>query len=111
MTRTVADLDAACDETLARANEATAGRATLALNAGEASPLTQMVLALRAGRELAEHENPGRATLQVLRGRVMLRTAAEQWELGAGQHIVIPPERHSLLAHEDAVVILTMVRS
>jgi hypothetical protein len=44
-------------------------------------PLKQTLLALRARVDLAEHDAPGAATLQVLQGRVRLVTSEESWEL------------------------------
>ena len=63
-----------------------------------------------AGRELSEHENPGEASLRVIGGRVRLSAGDDGWELGAGGHVRIPPRRHGLVALEDSVVLLTMVR-
>ena len=41
--------------------------------------LRQTVLALTAGSSLDEHENPGEATVQVLRGRVRLTAGEVSW--------------------------------
>lgn len=66
------------------------------------------LIALGAGHELAEHDSPGSATVLVLRGSVSLRSAAHEWQLTAGELIAIPPERHSLRADSDCVVLLTV---
>ena len=66
------------------------------------------MLALLAGAELAEHEAPGAASLQVLRGRARLVAGEEVVELGPHQMAPIPPRRHSLHADEDTVVLLTV---
>jgi quercetin dioxygenase-like cupin family protein len=71
--------------------------------------LRQTLIALRAGAELAEHESPGTATLQVLRGRTRLIAGEATVELAAGQLGAIPPRRHSLHADQDAVVLLSVV--
>ena len=68
------------------------------------------MIALRAGEELSEHENPGEATLQVLSGRVLLKTGGVSWNGSAGDLITIPDELHSLDAVEDSVVLLTVVK-
>jgi quercetin dioxygenase-like cupin family protein len=101
------DLDQLADEHLAVAREAPHGRSAHTIVGGQGHALRHLVLALRAGEALAEHEAPGEATLQVLRGRVTLGTAGESCELAAGQLVAIPDERHDLQAVEDAVVVLT----
>ena len=42
--------------------------------------LRQTVIALKAGRNLSEHQNPGEATIFVLRGSVWLRAGGESWQ-------------------------------
>ena len=104
----VRDLAAVAADLLERAAAAPAGRAALTLVAGAGAPLKQTMLALRSGQQLAEHDAPGAATLQVVRGRVRLSTDGERWELGQGEHIQIPPTRHRLESLEDAAVLLTV---
>jgi quercetin dioxygenase-like cupin family protein len=69
------------------------------------------VVALASGRELGEHDSPGEATLQVLRGRVRLTAGDDAWEGGTGDYVTIPPRRHALLSLEDSVVMLTVVKN
>ena len=104
----VRNLAAVADDLLERATAAPAGRAALTLVAGAAAPLKQTMLALRSGEQLADHDAPGAAALQVVRGRVRLSTDGERWELGQGDHIQIPPTRHRLESLEDAAVLLTV---
>ncbi|SHU00275.1 cupin domain-containing protein [Mycobacteroides abscessus subsp. bolletii] len=66
-------------------------------------------MALAARHKLAEHENPGEATLLVLGGLVELATSTARATLAAGECVVIPQERHELTAMEDSVVLLTVV--
>ena len=66
------------------------------------------VIALAAGADMAEHEAPPAATLQVLSGDVELVAGAESWPVTGGQLMAIPRERHSLRADSDAVVLLTV---
>jgi quercetin dioxygenase-like cupin family protein len=99
------------DEQLAVARQASSGRAAHTIHGGEACNLRQAVLALASGRELADHESPGEATLQVLRGRIRLTTKQESWEGNVGDYVTIPAERHALTALEDAAVLLTVVRA
>lgn len=104
------DLTALTDELLETARSSPSGRATRAFRAAPGGSLTQLLLVLADGRSLAHHDNPGEALLHVLRGRVQLTAGERSWELGAGEHIVIPDERHGVLALEDSAVLLTVVR-
>lgn len=101
------NLDQLTDEHLSVARGATHGRSAHTVVGGQGHVLRHLLLALRGGEELADHESPGEATLLVLRGRVSLGTASDSCEGVAGQMLVIPDERHNLEALEDAVVILT----
>ena len=66
-------------------------------------------MALAENRSLDEHENPGEATLQVLRGRVRLSSGEQTWEGGPGSYAVIPTGRHALEALTNCAVLLTVV--
>jgi quercetin dioxygenase-like cupin family protein len=96
------------EEQLAAARDAGSGRASVTVFGGREHDLRQTLVALAAGRALGEHQAPGEASLQVLRGRVRLRTADESWEGEDGDYLVIPPSRHDLEALSDAVVLLTV---
>lgn len=97
------------DEHLDKAYASSAGRSAHTIHGGHDHLLRQTVIALAAGRELGEHDSPGQATLQVLRGRVRLRTADDEWSGGPGDYLVIPRQRHNLHADTDAVVLLTVL--
>lgn len=109
MTMDSTSLNQLASEQLVAARDAHSGRAGHTIHGGHEHGLRQTVLALTSGRELAEHNSPGEATLQVLHGRVRLSTHSDAWEGGAGDFVVIPPERHALAALEDSVVLLTVV--
>jgi quercetin dioxygenase-like cupin family protein len=97
------------DEQLEAAQLAASGRSAHTVRGGRQHSLHQTLLALVAGRSLGDHESPGEATLQVLKGRVQLATAENSWEGTAGSHFDIPPQRHNLSAIEDSVVLLTVL--
>lgn len=71
-------------------------------------PMRQSIIALRSGVELAEHNSPAAASLQVLSGRVRV-TGQESAEIGAGRVDVLTHDRHSVLALDDSVFLLTTV--
>ena len=96
------------DELLERARQGHSGRAAQTVYGGHEHGLRQTLIALAGGHELAEHESPGEATLQVLTGRVRLTAGDEAWEGASGDLVAIPPARHALAALEDAAVLLTV---
>jgi quercetin dioxygenase-like cupin family protein len=81
-------------------------RAAETINSGPSMRAT--VIALVAGSELAEHESPPAAMLQVISGQARLHTAGREWLLQDGEVVAIPPERHALTAITDTVVLLTV---
>lgn len=96
-------------EHLARARQSTAGRSAQSVYGGHEHALRQTLVALSEGSTLAEHSAPDEATLQVVQGRVVLRSGDDSWEGRDGDLIIIPDSRHDLHAIEDAVVLLTTV--
>lgn len=90
---------------------ATSGRSAETVFGGHEHRLRQTVIALRAGQSLSEHENPGEATVQVVSGRVLLRSGDAEWNGSAGDLLIIPNARHALDAVEDSVILLTVVAS
>ncbi|HET6817495.1 MAG TPA: cupin domain-containing protein [Mycobacteriales bacterium] len=107
---TMTDLQKTADELLARAAESPAHRAAHTVHGGSEHALRQTLIALVAGATLDEHENPGEATLHVLRGQVELHSGGSSTTLGEGQLAPIPPARHSLTADRDSVLLLTVVK-
>lgn len=95
---------------LAAARSSHAQRAAESVYGSRDTMMSQTVLALLAGAELAEHDSPPEAVLQVLTGRIRLHGKDRAWELTAGQLLPIPPERHSVTALDDSVFLLTVIR-
>jgi len=103
-------LQALAREQQERAAAASSGRSARTVWGGHEHVLRQTLIALTANTAMSEHENPGEATLQVMIGRVRLDADGNQWEGRQGDLLLIPPSRHSLLALEDAVVLLTVAK-
>jgi len=104
-----ASLTELADELMTKARAASSGRSASTVHGGHEHVLRQTVLALAAGFALGEHDSPGEATLQVLRGHVRLHAGEEAVEAAEGDFVLIPPVRHDLAAIEDSVVLLTVV--
>ncbi|MEV5082436.1 cupin domain-containing protein [Streptomyces sp. NPDC056159] len=104
-------LDALAREHLGRAEASSAGRSAETVYGGHEHVLRQTLITLRAGAALAEHDNPGEATVLVLRGRVVLRSGDTSWEGMAGDLLIVPQARHSLEAREDAAALLTVTKT
>ncbi|WP_331773395.1 cupin domain-containing protein (plasmid) [Embleya sp. NBC_00888] len=101
-------LDARVREHMQRAAETASGRSAQTVYGGHEHVLRQTLVALEAGESLTEHENPGEATLLVLRGRVRLQCAEASWDGVTGDMIIVPPARHSLEALERSAILLTV---
>ena len=102
-------LYAIADKHLETARSSNSGRSAQTIQGDHDHMLRQTLMALVAGRDMAEHESPGQATLQVLRGRVRIRAGDDEWSGGEGDFVEIPSTRHSLHADEDSVVLLTVL--
>lgn len=89
---------------------APSGRSAKTVYGGHEHLLRQTVIALRADERLAEHENPGEATVQVLHGRIILACGDESWSGWNGDLVIFPDAPHSLTAIEDSTILLTVVK-
>jgi quercetin dioxygenase-like cupin family protein len=104
-------LDAIAREQSKRAGAASSGRSAETVFGGHERALRQTVIALTAGSALDEHESPGEATIQVLRGRVRLTAGQVAWEGRTGDLLIVPDARHALQAIEDSAVLLTVSKT
>ena len=102
-------IEAMARQQLAAARESAANRAAATVVGGHEHALRQTIMALLAGASLAEHDNPGEATLYVISGRVTLAADGQAWEARTGDLLEIPAARHTVHAHEDSAVLLTAV--
>jgi quercetin dioxygenase-like cupin family protein len=95
---------------LSAALVASSGRSAKTVYGGHEHLLRQTVIALRADQTMAEHENPGEATVQVLHGRIVLAAGDDSWSGWTGDLIIVPDAPHSLTAIEDSTLLLTVVK-
>lgn len=74
--------------------------------------LRQSVIAMCEGAELAEHNSPDAASIQVLRGKVVITSQGDRdVESAAGDLDVLTHHRHAVRALADSVFLLTTVTS
>jgi quercetin dioxygenase-like cupin family protein len=67
-------------------------------------------LVVPAGREIAPHEVPGKATLHCLEGRILLKLSSSTLEMSAGEWVYLDGgERHAVKGIEDASLLLTIL--
>lgn len=103
-------LDAQARELLEQAATAAGGRAAQTVMGGHERVLRQTVIAMLADSALAEHANPGEASVYVLRGRVKLKAADHTWEGRDGDLLIVPDAPHSLQALQDSAILLTVAK-
>jgi quercetin dioxygenase-like cupin family protein len=73
------------------------------------SDLRVLLVALEAGKKIAEHHADVTATIQVLRGHVRVGLWDREEELGPGQLLLLAPgTRHELHALADSAFVLTL---
>jgi len=103
-------LDALARQQIAAAVAAPSGRAADTAFGGHEKTLRQTVMAFRAGTQLSEHQNPGEATVFVLRGCVRLRAGNDSWQGKTGDLLIVPDGLHSLEAEEDSAILMTVAK-
>ncbi|MEX1078285.1 MAG: cupin domain-containing protein [Homoserinimonas sp.] len=103
-------LTALARELLEDALRSSSGRSARTVFGGHERVLRQTVIALAAGKTLAEHVNPGEATIYVLRGRVTLTAGPTSWHGMAGDHLIVPALPHRVDAIEDSAILLTVAK-
>lgn len=103
-------LTALARQQLDLAQSASSGRSSHSVYGGREHELRQTLIALAAGQMLAEHDNPGEATVHVLHGRVRLAAGDSSCDGSSGDLLIVPDARHTLEALEASAVLLTVVK-
>ncbi len=104
----VASINTLAEEQLTIAARAASGRSAVRAYGRPSASLRQTLVALTAGRTMAEHKSPGDATLLCLQGQVVVRAGTTSVELGPGDLLAIPPQRHDVEALQDSALLLTV---
>ena len=94
------------DTLIADLQQHPAGRTAKTILSG--TVMRAVVSALKGGAEMSEHDSPAAATLYVIKGNVTVRAGEREWPVSSGQLVPIPPQRHSVVAHADSAVLLTV---
>ena len=94
------------DALIADLSNHSAGRTAKTILSG--TVMRAVVIALKEGTEMSEHDSPPAATMQVLKGRVTLKAGEREWVVEPGRLVRVPPQRHSVHAHTDSAFLLTV---
>jgi quercetin dioxygenase-like cupin family protein len=101
------DLNKEGETLLSEARSAPAGRAGRTLV--KDGPMRLVLMALKGGSVIDEHKADGALSIQVLRGNVNVGVGTRERQLSETQTLVLEPNvRHSLLAREESLVLLTI---
>jgi quercetin dioxygenase-like cupin family protein len=104
-------LEALAREHANRAGTESTGRSSTTVFGGHERVLRQTLIAIAAGRSMSEHENPGDATVHVLKGRVRLDAEnGDTWEGRTGDLLIVPESRHGIVALEGSAILLTVAK-
>ena len=102
---TSAELDQLVTKEWEKATASNNGRSAIAvLKDGR---LRHTLITLLAGSTLNDHEKPEAATLQVLRGSIVVNWEGESKAIDHGGLFVLPEAVHNVVANEDCAFLLT----
>lgn len=104
----VASINQLSADLLVKAGSAGSGRSSVTVYGRSGARLRQTLMALAAGRVMQEHKSPGDASLLCLQGRVVVHAGDAEVELGPGDLVAVPPQRHDVEALEQSVLLLTV---
>ncbi len=102
---TIAELDQLVAQEWAKASASNNGRSAIAvLKDGR---LRHTLITLLTGCKMNDHEKPESATLQVLRGTIVVSWGGESKTIEHGGLYVLPDAIHNVVATEDSAFLLT----
>ena len=95
------------EKLIAEANAATSGRASLTLAHG--SEMTLVLVALKAGTTLEDHQAPAAATVITLSGDIIFTTSGEKITLEQGEAVTFTADvLHAVYASEDSAFLIVI---
>lgn len=95
------------DKLMEEATLATSGRASLTLAHG--TEITLVLVALKAGTTLEEHQAPAAATVITLNGSIIFTTSAEKIALEQGEAVAFTADSlHAVYASEDSAFLIVI---
>ncbi|NEB81926.1 LuxR family transcriptional regulator [Streptomyces sp. SID14478] len=106
----IVPLSPMADELLAEAPGTPSDRSAKTVYGGHGIALGQTMIALAAGATLSDHQNPGDATVLVIRGHVRLTMEGKSLDGVPHDLLHVPNANHGLEAVEDSVILLTVAR-
>jgi uncharacterized protein (DUF2249 family)/quercetin dioxygenase-like cupin family protein len=71
-----------------------------------------VLLCLRAGQQVPEHQTNGPVNVEAISGRVTLYDGAEPCEMTAGMLVRVEPGRpHRVVSHQDSALLVTLIKN
>ena len=71
-----------------------------------------VLLCLRAGQQVPEHQTNGPVNVQAISGRVTFYDGAEPCEMSAGMLVRVEAgRRHRVVSHQDSVLLVTLIKN
>ena len=71
-----------------------------------------VLLCLRAGQQVPEHQTNGPVNVQVVRGQVTFYDGPDPCEMSAGMLVRVEANRpHRVVAHQDSALLVTLIKS
>ena len=95
------------EKLMEEATSATSGRSSLTLAHGD--EMTLVLVALKAGTTLEEHQAPAAATVITLSGNIIFTTSAEKITLEQGEAVTFTADSlHAVYASEDSTFLIVI---
>ena len=95
------------EKLMEEAHSATSGRASLTLAHGD--EMTMVLVVLKAGTTLEDHQAPAAATVVALGGNIIFTTSAEKITLEQGEAVTFTADvLHAVYASEDSAFLIVI---